>query len=141
MRTRSTSAPSPLSATRPSATRMHWSTVERSPSRPKASAACSTPLSERVLRLRGDGPRDPDALLDDVAISELREALGHSQDTIDRSFAAGAEQRRQVALARLRAGRVMEAAGVADPPVGVAHCDHALPVAALQGGGVRLAPR
>ena len=35
----------------------------------------------------------------------------------------------------------MEAAGVADPPVGVAHCDHALPVAALQGGGVRLAPR
>ena len=98
-------------------------------------------LGERVLRQRSDGPRDPDALLDDLAIPELREALGDSQDAIDRSFAPRAKQRRHVALARLRARRLTEAAGDADLAIGVAHRDHALPVAALQGGGVRLAPR
>src|SRR5262249_18698032 len=51
-RTRSSSSASPARAARPSATRTHCSTVERSPSIAKASAACRTPLSERCCRAR-----------------------------------------------------------------------------------------
>src|SRR2546426_236537 len=40
-------------------------------------------LGERLLRLRSDGPRDPDALVDDLAIAELRKPLGHSQHPLD----------------------------------------------------------
>jgi len=56
-RTRSSSSASPVRDASPSATRMHCSTVEWSPSTPNASAACSTPLRERADRARKK--RDP----------------------------------------------------------------------------------
>ena len=94
----------------------------------------------RALRLGGDAPRDADTLLDDLAIAELGEALGGAQHALDRSFGPRAEEGGEIRLARLRLGSLTKARARAEHAIGVADRHHALPMTALQGGRVRLAP-
>ena len=94
-------------------------------------------VGARVLLLRGDTPRDAQALLDDRVVAEIGEALRRPQHALDRTLAPGAEERGEIRLARLRVGDRAEASTSADPPVGFADRHHAFPVAALEGGRVR----
>jgi len=95
------------------------------------------------LRIRGLG-RDPsgdtDAMLDDLAVAELGEALGGEQHALDRFLAPRAEQGREIGLAGLRDGGPPETCPRPEYPIGIGGRDHALPVAALQRGRVRFAP-
>ena len=112
--------------------------------RPRVPALREDPhelLGARIPRPCGDAPRDADALLDDLLVAELGEALGRAQDSLERAATPRAEQSREVRLARLRVGDFPEAAELTQPPVDVAGRHHARPVAALDGGDVRLAPQ
>ena len=73
-------------------------------------------------------------------VAEVGKALGRPQHTLERSLAPCAEEGREIRLARLRVRGVVEAGAFAEPPIGVADGHQALPVTALEGGRVRLAP-
>src|SRR2546422_5986705 len=96
--------------------------------RPRVPALREDPhelLGARIPRPCGDAPRDADALLDDLLVAELGEALGRAQDSLERAATPRAEQSREVRLARLRVGDFPEAAELAQPPLDVAGRHHA----------------
>src|SRR5262245_17537817 len=98
-------------------------------------------LGARIPRRGGDAPRDADALLDGLLIAELGETLRRAQDSLQRASIARAEERREIRLTRLRLRELLESAELTQPAIDVAGRHHALPVAALDGGDVRLGPQ
>src|SRR5436309_8472196 len=94
----------------------------------------------RIARLGRDLSRHADAPLHDLAVAELGEALGRDQHARERAFAARPEQGGEVGLPGLGHRGGPEARPRPQGSIGVPGRDHAFPMAALQGGRVRLAP-
>src|SRR5262245_56446576 len=112
--------------------------------RPRVPALGESPhllVGARIPRPCGDTSRDTDALLDDLLVAQLGEALSRAQDALERAAVARAEQRREIRLTRLRVRDFPEPAKLSEPAIGVTARRPALPVAALDGGDVRLSPQ
>src|SRR5215470_166073 len=93
-----------------------------------------------VARLGRDPASHADALLDDLAVAELREALGRDQHAGDRPFVPCPGQRREIRLPGLRDRGRPEAGLRSHGAIGVTGRDDTFPMAALQSGRVGLAP-
>jgi hypothetical protein len=98
-------------------------------------------VGARVPGLGGDASRDTDALLDDSTIAELGEAVGNAEHTFERGFGARAQEGGQIRLTGFCLRVLPETPTLADDSIRVADRHHAFPVAALEGRGVRVAPR
>src|SRR6266508_2626742 len=81
---------------------------------------------------------DAQGLREHVAIAQLPERDGGTQQTVERVFTARAEERGDIGLARPRETVAAVTAGLGEPARRVTHREHAFPPAAAEGGGVRL---
>src|SRR5262245_37949688 len=108
--------------------------------RPPLRESAQVLLRVGIPRLGRDLARHSSALLDDLVVTELREALGRDQHAGERLFVPCPEQRREIRLSGLRDRGGPEAGSRPQGAVGVTGRDDTFPVAALQSGRVGLAP-